>query len=57
MAARRERPAAGLTFTDRYAVKHRTHHLTSFASCANTEPDHSYEGGRIELAHGHADGC
>ncbi|GAB3655299.1 alkaline phosphatase family protein [Nocardioides korecus] len=47
---------SGLTFTDRYGVRHGTHHLKTFASCGNTDPDHSYEGGRIELGAGHADG-
>ena len=47
---------SGLTFTDRYGVKHSTHHLTEFASCAFNDPDHSYEGGRIELNNGRCDG-
>ena len=47
---------AGLTFTDRYGLKHTTHHLTEFASCAYNDPDHSYEGGRIELNNGRCDG-
>jgi len=47
---------SGLTFTDRYGVRHSTHHLTDFASCAYNDPDHSYEGGRIELNNGRCDG-
>jgi phospholipase C len=47
---------AGLTFTDRYGLKHTTHHLTEYASCAYQDPDHSYEGGRIELNNGRCDG-
>jgi len=47
---------SGLTFTDRYGLKHSTHHLTQFASCAYNDPDHSYEGGRIELNSGRCDG-
>jgi len=47
---------SGLTFTDRYGGKHSTHHLTDFASCAYNDPDHSYEGGRIELNNGRCDG-
>ncbi|UQX88804.1 alkaline phosphatase family protein [Jatrophihabitans telluris] len=47
---------AGLTFTDRYGLEHATHHLTDFASCAYNDPDHSYEGGRIELNNGRCDG-
>jgi phospholipase C len=47
---------SGLTFSDRYGVKHGTHHLTDTASCGNADPDHSYEGGRIELNGGKCDG-
>jgi phospholipase C len=34
---------SGLTFTDRYGLKHTTHHLTDYASCAYNDPVHSYE--------------
>ncbi|MEP6814112.1 MAG: alkaline phosphatase family protein [Marmoricola sp.] len=37
-------------------MKHRTHHLTKPASCGSADPDHSYEGGRIELNNGRCDG-
>jgi len=47
---------SGLTFTDRYGLKHTTHHLTDYASCGYNDPDHSYEGGRIELNNGRCDG-
>jgi phospholipase C len=47
---------AGLSFVDRYGVRHRTHHLRHFASCGHADPDHSYEGGRIELDGGRDDG-
>ena len=47
---------AGLRFLDRYGRRHSTHHLTHFASCGHTDPDHSYEGGRIELDRGRNDG-
>ena len=47
---------SGLTYTDRYGTRHSTHHLTDFASCAYNDPDHSYEGGRIELNGGRCDG-
>ena len=47
---------AGLRYTDRYGVAHRTHHLTEFASCGHPDPDHSYEGGRIQLNGGRCDG-
>lgn len=47
---------AGLTFTDRYAVQHRTFHQRAYASCGFADPDHSYEGGRIEFNGGACDG-
>ena len=47
---------AGLTYTDRYGGRHSTYHLKQFASCHNADPDHSYEGGRIELGRNRADG-
>ncbi|MCW2842936.1 MAG: phosphoesterase [Nocardioides sp.] len=47
---------AGLAFTDRYGVRHPTHHLSMFDSCGFFDPDHSYEGGRIQLNGGRADG-
>src|SRR5665811_2609955 len=30
--------------------------MTSFSSCGHTDPDHSYEGGRIQLNNGRVDG-
>jgi phospholipase C len=47
---------AGLTYLDRYRVPHDTHHLTATSSCGFQDPDHSYEGGRIELNGGRCDG-
>jgi phospholipase C len=47
---------AGLSYVDRYGVTHQTHHLTAYASCGFEDPDHSYEGGRIELNDGRCDG-
>ncbi len=47
---------SGLSFTDRYGLRHTTHHLDEYASCAFNDPDHSYEGGRIELNNGRCDG-
>src|SRR5690242_17324122 len=46
---------SGLTYVDRYGVSHSTHHLTQPASCGHQDPDHSYEGGRIQLNGGRAD--
>ena len=47
---------AGLRYRDRYGVVHATHHLTAFDTCGFEDPDHSYEGGRIELNGGKCDG-
>ena len=47
---------SGLTFRDRFGVPHSTYHLQTYASCGHTDPDHSYEGGRIELDGGKDDG-
>src|SRR4051794_4550170 len=47
---------AGLRFVDRYGVRHTTWHLTDFQGCAHPDPDHSYEGGRIEFNRGKCDG-
>jgi phospholipase C len=47
---------AGLTYLDRYRVPHDTHHLTVTSSCGFQDPDHSYEGGRIELNGGQCNG-
>ncbi|MBO1755279.1 alkaline phosphatase family protein [Allobranchiibius sp. CTAmp26] len=47
---------AGLTYTDRYGVPRSTYHLKQFASCGHADPDHSYEGGRIQFDDGRVDG-
>jgi phospholipase C len=47
---------AGLGFTDRYGVRHPTHHLGDFQGCGHPDPDHSYEGGRIQFNAGKCDG-
>jgi phospholipase C len=47
---------AGLTYLDRYLVPHDTQHLTVTSSCGFHDPDHSYEGGRIELNGGQCNG-
>jgi phospholipase C len=46
----------GLSFTDENGVAHSTHHLTVPHGCGFNDPDHSYEGGRIELGDGTCDG-
>jgi phospholipase C len=48
---------AGLTFTDAAGAPHPTHPLApDFQGCANADPDHSYEGGRVEFNGGACDG-
>jgi phospholipase C len=47
---------AGLMYLDRYRVPHQTHHLEMFASCGFQDPDHSFEGGRIQLNGGRCNG-
>jgi phospholipase C len=45
-----------LTYTDTAGVAHPTHHLTDFQGCGHPDPDHSYQGGRIEFNGGACDG-
>jgi phospholipase C len=47
---------AGLHYRDRYGVRHATHHLEVMASCGYQDPDHSYEGGRIQSNDGKCNG-
>ncbi|MEV5753843.1 alkaline phosphatase family protein [Actinoallomurus sp. NPDC052308] len=47
---------AGLTYTDRDGVPHETHHLTVPHGCGFNDPDHSYDGGRVEFNDGACDG-
>ncbi len=47
---------SGLTYLDRYGAWHSTHRLTDFQGCGHPDPDHSYEGGRIEFNDGKNDG-
>jgi phospholipase C len=47
---------SGLTYLDRYGAWHSTHRLTDFQGCGHPDPDHSYEGGRIEFNNGKNDG-
>ena len=47
---------SGLRFVDRYGLRHSTWHLSDFQGCAHPDPDHSYEGGRIEFNRGKCDG-
>src|SRR3954453_20209998 len=48
---------AGLTYTDAAGVPHATHHLApDYQGCGHPDPDHSYEGGRVEYDGGRCDG-
>jgi len=47
---------AGLSYVDRYGVRHATHHMTVPNNCGFYDPDHSYEGGRIQYDGGRCDG-
>jgi phospholipase C len=45
-----------LTFTDSYNVRHQTYHLQDTQGCGHPDPDHSFEGGRVEFNNGACDG-
>ena len=47
---------AGLSYVDRDGVTRRTHHLTDYQGCAHPDPDHSFEGGRVQYNGGRCDG-
>jgi phospholipase C len=48
---------AGLWFTDSAGERHRTYTLApDFQGCGHPDPDHSYEGGRIQFDGGACDG-
>ena len=48
---------AGLTFSDKHGRLHATHRLgTEFQGCGFLDPDHSWDGGRLELDGGRMDG-
>ena len=48
---------AGLWFTDRDGVRHRTYTLApDFQGCGFNDPDHSFQGGRIQFNNGACDG-
>jgi phospholipase C len=47
---------AGLRYPDFTGQLQPTHHLTDFQGCGFQDPDHSYEGGRIEYDGGKCDG-
>ena len=47
---------AGLKYADDKGVLHPTHHLTERQGCGFNDPDHSYEGGHLQLNGGKCDG-
>jgi phospholipase C len=47
---------AGLTYVDRDGVARKTHHLTDYQGCSHPDPDHSFEGGRVQYNGGRCDG-
>ena len=47
---------SGLSFVDRHGTSMSTHRLADFQNCAHPDPDHSFEGGRVQLADGACDG-
>jgi phospholipase C len=46
----------GLTYDDDAGQPHATHHLTDWQGCGFNDPDHSVEGGRLQLNGGLNDG-
>jgi phospholipase C len=47
---------SGLSYPDDQGLLHATHHLTERQGCGFNDPDHSYEGGRLQYAGGRLDG-
>src|SRR5579864_8050245 len=48
---------AGLAYTDTTGAPHSTYHLApEYNGCAHPDPDHSYEGGRVQYAGGEMNG-
>jgi phospholipase C len=46
----------GLTYKDDKGKAHATHHLVDRHGCGNNDPDHSFEGGRLQFNQGRLDG-
>jgi phospholipase C len=46
----------GLVYKDSAGKPHATHHLVDRHGCGNNDPDHSYEGGRVQFNRGRLDG-
>ena len=47
---------AGLTYYDKLNQPHTTYHLTDYQNCTKEDPDHSYDGARIQYDNGACDG-
>jgi phospholipase C len=47
---------AGLHYLDDAGKGHPTHHLSTLQGCGNNDPDHSYDGGRLQFNGGKCDG-
>ncbi|MBA2717174.1 MAG: alkaline phosphatase family protein [Propionibacteriales bacterium] len=47
---------SGLSYVNTQGVRHRTHHLRDYQGCEHPDPDHSFEGGRVELNNGKCNG-
>src|SRR5258707_15745899 len=48
---------AGLTYVDRAGASHATHSLSGdYTGCPHPDPDHSYDGARVEYDNGSMDG-
>lgn len=47
---------AGLAYADRAGTSYQTHRLTDFQECGFADPNHSFEGGRVEYNAGACDG-
>ena len=47
---------AGLSYPDTTGRLHPTYHLTTFQGCGHADPDHSYQGARVEYDNGACDG-
>ena len=46
----------GLTYLDDGGAPHKTHRLTEWTGCGFNDPDHSYDGGRVQFDGGALDG-
>jgi phospholipase C len=46
----------GLSYVDKGGKRHATYRLDSFTGCGHPDPDHSYQGGRVQYGGGACDG-